>query len=447
MSHEPPRPAEFDKPRREFLKTSAVAAGTTLLSETAPARAAGANERFRVGVIGLGGQGKAHVRSWLTHDDVELAYICDVDEKRLAEATGIAPAAKPISDLRRILDDRSINAVSIATPDHWHTPAALLALEAGKHVYVEKPCSHNLREGRMLVDAQRRTGLSVQHGTQTRSSAGHREAFQMLREGVIGDVVVARAWDVQFRGPIGKMQPSDPPAGFDYDTWVGPAPMVPFQKNRHHYTWHWWYDFGTGDAGNDGVHEIDVARWGLGVDTQPSRVSSFGGKYVHDDDQQFPDTITSVFEYPGDGGVGQQKQLIFEMRLWSTNYPENVDNGVEFLGTDGRMFLSKRGKFQLFAGRNQKMDKKVAGSLGGSVADQQRNLLDAIRGQAELRADAETAHLSASLPHLANIATRLNRSFEFDPNTEQCPHDEQANALLKRTYRDGHWAVPAEAAS
>lgn len=441
------RPPVTGSDRRAFLKGSAVAGSAALLAVTSPARAAGANERFRTSVIGTGGQGKAHVRSWLTHQDVDLAYVCDVDNDRLAEAAMLAPDAKPVSDLRRILDDPSVDAVSIATPDHWHTPAALLALDAGKHVYVEKPCSHNVREGRMLVDAAARTGRLVQHGTQTRSSPGHQEAVQMLRDGAIGDVLIARAWDVQFRGPIGKEQPSDPPSGFDYDTWIGPAPMVPFQKNRHHYTWHWWYDFGTGDAGNDGVHELDIARWGLGVDTQPSRVSAFGGKYVHDDDQQFPDTLTACFEYPsGDSTLGT-KQLIFEMRLWSTNYPENVDNGVEFIGTKGRMFISKRGKFQLYAGRNQKQDKSISGSLGGSVADHQRNLLDAIRGQAELRADAQTAHLSASLPHLANIAARLDRSFDFDPQSEQCPHDEQANALLTRTYRKGHWAVPAEATS
>ncbi|MBX3439227.1 MAG: Gfo/Idh/MocA family oxidoreductase [Planctomycetaceae bacterium] len=437
---------ETGSDRRSFLKGSAVLAGSTFVGTTASARAAGANERFRVAVIGTGGQGKGHVRNWLGHSDVDLAYVCDVDDARRAEAAALAPAAKPLSDLRRVLDDPSIDVVSIATPDHWHTPAALLALDAGKHVYVEKPCSHNVREGRMLIDAQQRTGRLVQHGTQTRSSAGHQEAFAMLREGAIGDVLVARAWNIQFRPAIGKEQPSDPPAGFDYDTWVGPAPMVPFQKNRHHYSWHWWYDFGTGDAGNDGVHELDLARWGLGVDTQPARVAALGGKYAHDDDQQFPDTITAVFEYPAaDASRLGTRQLIFEMRLWSTNYPENVDNGVEFIGTGGRMFISKRGKFQLFAGRNQKVDKVLAGSLGGSVSDHQRNLLEAIRGQAELRADAHTAHLSASLAHLANTAARLNRSFEFDAQSEQCPQDAEANALLARKYRTGHWGVPAEA--
>lgn len=389
--------------RRNFFKRTGSLAAAGAAVQLAASRAYGANERFRVATIGTGGQGQAHVRAWTSQSDVD--------------------------------------AVSIATPDHWHTPAALLALDAGKHVYVEKPCSHNIREGRMLVEAQQRTGLVVQHGTQTRSSPGHQEAIQMLREGAIGDVLVARAWNVQFRSNIGHMQPSDPPAGVDYDTWVGPAPWLPFQRNRFHYGWHWWFNFGTGDAGNDGVHELDVARWGLGVDTHPSRVSGIGGKYFHDDDQQFPDTTTTVFEYPGDGSPGQRRQLIFEMRLWSTNYPENVDNGVEFLGTQGRMFISKRGKFQLFAGRNQRVDRQPDGALGGSVADHQRNFLEAIRSGEKPRADAMTAHLSASLSHLSNISTRLERSFDFDPAAETT-EDADAAALLGREYREEHWGTP-----
>lgn len=433
--------------RRDFLRQTALATGA--VAATRISRAAGANERLRVGVIGVGGQGRSHVKSWLRHGDVDVGYVCDVDEARLSEAARIAPDATPVADLRRILDDASIDAVSIATPDHWHTPAALLALDAGKHVYVEKPCSHNVREGRMLVEAQQRTNRVVQHGTQTRSGKGTQIAIELLREGVIGEVIIARAWDVQWRGPIGHAKPTDPPEGFDYDTWVGPAVMVPFQSNRHHYTWHWWYNFGTGDAGNDGVHEIDLARWGLGVETHPARVSSFGGKYIHDDDQQFPDTMTAVFEYPADEGSGsrqhQSKQLIFEMRLWSTNYPENVDNGCEFIGTEGRMLLSKRGKFAIYGPRNQRVEQSIAEPLAGSVASHQKNFVEAIKGEAEASANARTAHLSSTLPHLANVATRLGRSFEFDPRTEQVPGDSQAEALLGREYREGYWAVPQAA--
>lgn len=441
--------------RRLFLQQSAAATVAGGVTASSFSRAAGANERLRVGVIGVGGQGAAHVKSWLSHDDVDLAYVCDVDADRLAKSAELAPGAKPVADLRTILDDAQVDAVSIATPDHWHAPAALLAMASGKHVYVEKPCSHNVREGRMLVDASERTGRVVQHGTQTRSSVGTQTAIQMLREGVIGDVRVARAWDVQWRGPIGHDKPSEPPAGFDYDLWVGPAPFVPFQANRGHYTWHWWYNFGTGDAGNDGVHELDIARWGLGVESLPTRVAALGGKYVHDDDQQFPDTMTAVFEYEAsatptpaaqasmpDAGT---KQLIFELRLWSTNYPENVDNGCEFIGTEGRMLLSKRGKFSIHGPRNKRLEKEIAESLGGSVADHQRNFIEAIRGQAEAAADAATAHHSAALPHLANISTRLGRSFALDPQTEQVVDDAEANIMLGREYRQDHWAAPTSA--
>ena len=201
----------------------------------------------------------------------------------------------------------------------WHTPAALLALEAGKHVYVEKPCSHNLREGRLLVEAAEKSNKIVQHGTQARSNEGFREAIQMLREGVIGDVMIAKAWNIQRRNNIGHKQPSDPPPGFDYDMWVGPAPFVPFRENCHHDTWQWWYNFGTGDLGNDGVHEFDMARWGLGINSHPNYVTAAGGKFFFDDDQQFPDTVAAAFNYDGDDSVGSRRQLLFEMRLWSKN--------------------------------------------------------------------------------------------------------------------------------
>jgi predicted dehydrogenase len=279
--------------RRTFLMTSALGASAGLLPRPA---LGSANDKIVVAVIGLGGQGMAHLSAWKSLPNVEVKYVCDVDDAHLAKAAKAGGDAKPVADLRRILDDKSVDAVSIATPDHWHTPAALLALASGKHVYVEKPCSHNVKEGRLLVDAAKRAGKVVQHGTQTRSSPFIQAAIRLLREGVIGDVVVAKAWDVQYRGPIGKAKPGEPPKWFDYEAWVGPAPMVPFQSNRHHYTWHWWRNFGTGDAGNDGVHEMDIARWGLGVETQPSTVAAIGGKYVHDDDQEFPDTMTAVFE-------------------------------------------------------------------------------------------------------------------------------------------------------
>ncbi|MCA9092785.1 MAG: Gfo/Idh/MocA family oxidoreductase [Planctomycetaceae bacterium] len=424
--------------RREFLGTAALTSAAVMRG----AAAASPNDKVVVAVIGLGGQGKGHVGSYSGLPNVEVAYVCDLDEARLAEGNKIAPNAKPVSDLRKILDDKSVDAVSIATPDHWHTPAALLALQAGKHVYVEKPCCHNVREGRMLVDAAKKAGKIVQHGTQSRSAPFIQAGIKMLREGLIGEILIARAWNVQFRGNIGKAQPTNPPQGFDYDNWVGPAPFVPFQSNRAHYTWHWWYDFGTGDAGNDGVHEIDIARWGLGVETHPSSVAAVGGKYFHDDDQQFPDTMTAAFEYPGDGAVGHRRQLTFEMRLWSTYYPNNIDNGNEFLGTKGRMLLTKRGKLEVFDGKSKRIDVDLPEDKSVGIRPHQLNFVEGIRTGSPVNADAMTGHLSSALPHLGNIACRVGRSYEFDPVKEEIIGDEEANRLLGRSYREGHWGTP-----
>src|SRR5688572_21080461 len=210
--------------RRKFLSATGAATGVALAAARLPtARAFGANDRFRVAVIGTGNQGQSHVKAWGGHSDVDLVYVCDLDSERAGKAAGLVPGAQPIADLRRVLDDQSIDVVSIATPDHWHTPAAILALEAGKHVYVEKPCSHNLREGQLLVEAARRSGRVVQHGTQSRSHGLIVHAIRHLHAGLIGDVLVAKALNVQKRQDIGRATPSDPPAGFDYDLWLGPA--------------------------------------------------------------------------------------------------------------------------------------------------------------------------------------------------------------------------------
>jgi len=331
--------------------------------------------------------------------------------------------------------------VIIAAPDHWHAPAAILACEAGKHVYVEKPCSHNFRESQLLLAAARRTGVVVQHGTQQRSRKFTIDAIESLRDGEIGDVLVAKAWNVQRRDNIGHAGPTDPPPGLDYDQWVGPAEMVPFQPNRYHKSWHWWYNFGTGDIGNDGAHEIDYARWGLGVDTLPSKVTALGGKFYFDDDQQYPDTATCVFEYPGDGQVGQLRQLIFEMRLWSRSYPQNCDGGVEFYGTKGKMFFSKRGKLIITDDRNRTVanERPTAEPPMAHLDD----FRDAVRTGRRPNADILEGHRSVGAIHLANIALRVGRSLDFDPQAEQILNDAEASQLLSRTYRSGgHWAMP-----
>lgn len=419
--------------RRTFAKQLGMGITTAAIGSTA--RAASANEEVRVALIGCGIRGNAFRG--------RVVAVCDPDENRLAkaiEANELSPG-QAVTDLRRILDDQSIDAVVIATPDHWHAPAAILACQAGKHVYVEKPVSHNLRESRLLQDAAKKHGVVAQHGTQQRSRPFIREAIQSLHEGIIGEVLIAKAWNIQKRKNIGHHQPSQPPERVDYDTWIGPAEHVPFQENRFHTDWHWWRNFGTGDIGNDGTHDIDYARWGLGVDTLPSRVSAIGGKYFFNDQQEFPDTATCVAEYPGDNSVGSRKQLMFEMRLWSRNYPINCDSGVEFLGTEGMMTLSKRGKLFVRDLKNKVItEKKVPKRSGFLHFD---NFIDAIKNGTQVNAPLEEAHRTVGLVHLFNISQQLGRTVDFDPTKEEVRHDPEANSLLGRTYREGgHWSVP-----
>ena len=431
--------------RRTFLQiasTEIVAA--TALSALSASRTLGAdaNNKLTVGLIGCGGRGLHDAGLFRDNPNVEIAYVCDPDEGRLASAAKqfAVPSSRTITDLRRMLDDKSLDAVLVTTPDHWHSPASILACEAGKHVYVEKPISHNIREGRLLVEAAAKNRVQVQHGTQSRSTQMMAAAVKLLRDGIIGPVLVAKCWNIQRRGSIGRGQDTAPPAGFDYDAWVGPATKIPYRTNRVHNRWTWWYHFGTGDMGNDGVHDIDYTRWGLGVETHPSKIVALGGKFFQDDDQEFPDTQQVTFEYPGDGKVGSRRLLIYEQRLWDTNYPHNVDSGAEFHGPGGQMFLSRRGKIQVLDAQNKQKEVAIAPEPQDDKAHV-RNFIAAIRDGGRLNADALTGHLSASLCHLGNIATRLGRSLEFDPVKEQILHDEEANRLVRREYRE-HWGRP-----
>jgi len=426
--------------RRSFLKqASAAAAGATTTAWSLPALgAAGANERITVGVVGCS-RGTRDAQDLATNG-AKIAYVCDPDEARMNRAKQQLKADRAVTDLRRILDDKAVDAVVVAAPDHWHAPATILACEAGKHVYVEKPCCHNIREGRLMIEVARRTRRVVQVGSQSRSTTVLKGAIQLLREGAIGDILVAKAWNSQRRGNIGHKKPSKPPAGFDYDLWVGPAPMRPYQSNCHHYTWHWWYDFGTGDAGNDGVHEMDIAIWGLDIQTHPVRASGQGGKLHFDDDQQFPDTQYVTFEYAGDGKPGRQPVVVYEHRIWSPYVLEGLEDGNAFYGTKGYMILGKRVGWKLYGEKN-KLLQEVKGKY--STPEHTKDFLDAIRSPKRPNADIEIGHRSSTLVHLANILARSNRgTLAFDPKTEQIVGDAEANALTKRRYRQGHWAVP-----
>lgn len=401
---------------------------------------AAAAEKIKVGLIGCGSRAKSHLAEFKRLADI--AWVCDPDKKRLAEFVE-ATGARSTTDMRHVIDDKSVHAVVISTPDHWHAPAAILACDAGKHVYVEKPCSHNMLEGKLLVEAARRNKVVVQHGTQSRSNRMIVDAMQMIKEGAIGDVLMAKAWNIQRRKNIGKSSPSQPPEYVDYDTWLGPAEFLPFQENRFHYSWHWWHNFGTGDIGNDGAHEIDMARWGLGVQGLPATAAAVGGKYYFDDDQQFPDHATCVFEWPGDGNVGHRRQLTFEMRIWSKNYPYNCDSGVEFYGTAGMLMVSKRGKLMLWSDDNKLVDSPKPKQVVELPESHQADFLKAISNGRLPAADIEIGHHSTSLIHLANIAVRIGRTLQIDTKSQSILGDEQATKMLSRNYRErGHWSVP-----
>lgn len=421
--------------RREFVRNTAIAA--------AVATTARAADKTTLALIGCGGQGMNLVKSFAQIPGVTIAYVCDPDAKRASDAATTLGRAgqspKTVADLRRVLDDRSVDAVVIATPDHWHAPATILACAAGKHVYVEKPASHNIAEGRLMVEAARRHKRVVQLGTQSRSAPHIREAMELLKSGAIGDILVAKAWNSQLRGNIGHGKPTRVPNELDYDLWIGPTPMTPYQENTVHYGWHWRYAFGTGDMGNDGVHDIDIARWGLGVDTHPSSVVALGGKYFFNDDQEFPDTQYVAFEYPGDGAVGHRRQLIFEQRIWSPYVQEGYENGDAFYGTKGMLLLGKGVGWIQFGERNRKVREMKASGMG---RPHHENFLAAIKTGERPNADIEIGHLSSSLCHLGNIATRLGRSLRFDPKMEQIVDDKEANNLVARQYREGHWAIP-----
>ncbi len=426
--------------RREFLE----AAGTLAAAGIATHVSAGVADPLPVALIGCGGMGSNHLSHLVKNQAVKVTAVSDVDANRTASAAKTVkdaghPMPDAVQDFRKILDDPKIQAVWIAMPDHWHAPATILAVNAGKHVYVEKPCSHNLREGRLMIEAARKNKRVVQVGTQSRSTGHIIEAMQRLKEGAIGNVLVAKAWNSQLRGNIGHKQPSEPPAHLDFDAWLGPVPSRPYQSNLLPGVWRFWYDFGVGDIGNDGVHDIDIARWGLGVDTQPSTIAALGSKYFFDDDQEFADNLYCVFEWPGDGQVGHKKMLIYEQRDWSPYVQEGFENGNAWYGTKGMMILGKGGGWKLYGPRNKLIEERT-GTV--DLAAHHQNFLSCIRSGEKPNADIEINHLSTSLCHLANIACRVGRTLNFDAQKEQILQDDAANALLRRKYREGHWAVP-----
>jgi predicted dehydrogenase len=455
--------------RRKFLKTSAGVAAAMQAS-----RVLGANDRVRLAIIGLRGRGFDHIKTYRQIPGVEIAAICDIDESVIAQRLGDMDKfglskPKTFIDIRKVLEDKSIDAVSIATPNHWHSLMGIWACQAGKDVYVEKPCSHSWWEGKQLVAATNQYNRIVQHGTQSRSSAGIKEAFEHIKNGLIGDVYLSRGLCFKWRDTIGHKPQEPVPAGVHYDLWLGPAPDKGFTRNRFHYNWHWFWDSGNGDLGNQGIHEVDTARWGLGVKF-PTKVSAIGGKVMFDDDQETPNLLNCAFEF--NGTDGKRKIMEFEVRHWMSNNEAEIGKfgksslppagltadakpaasakkdlgpasgkpntiGNTFYGPKGYLAIQEYTTYKSWLG-----EKQEPGPHGEGKETNFQNFIDCVRSRkaADLNAPIGEGHISATLVHLANVSYRLGRTLNFNPETEQVIGDDEANRLLReddRGYRAG----------
>jgi predicted dehydrogenase len=412
--------------RRQFLGTAA-ATGLALGAAGYLNHAYGANEKIVLGVMGLNGRGSGLAQGFAQLSGARVAYVCDVDSRAIAKGAKAVIDAKQseparVGDFRKILDDKAVDALVIAAPNHWHGPATILACAAGKHVYVEKPCSHNPLEGELMVEAARKHKRVVQMGNQRRSWDKIIEAMQQLREGVIGKVYYSRSGYTNTRPSIGTGKSAAVPSWLDYDLWQGPAPRRAFRDNVIHYNWHWFWHWGNGELGNNGVHYIDLSRWGLGV-TYPTRVTSGGGRYQWEDDQQTPDTHVVTFEFPGG------KLISWECRSCNGYKME----GPSFHGDKGSLVLSEGG-YTVYDLKGKEV-KKETGKSGD--APHLQNFLDCVRSGQRPNSDIEDGHRSTLLCHLGNLAQRVGRTLSCDPKNGHIVGDRDATALWGREYEKG----------
>ncbi|MBN1894519.1 Gfo/Idh/MocA family oxidoreductase [bacterium] len=435
--------------RREFMHKSArsavgTGAAAALAASMRPAKVLGANDRVNLAVMGIRSRGQAHYQEFCRIPGVRIKTLCDVDErlfperiKEVADLQGKAP--KTEVDIRRVLEDREIDAVSIATTDHWHALAAIWACQAGKHVYVEKPTSHNIWEGRKMVEAARRYRRVVAAGMQNRSIQAVREAMQFLHEGKLGDIYMAKGLCFKPRDNMGRHPDGPVPRGLNWDLWLGPAQWRPYSDRYVHYNWHWFWDFGCTDLGNQGPHQMDIARWGMNKREYPRKVKCAGGFFAFDSDQETPNTQSALFEY-ADGKI-----LAFEVRGLYTNAENGITIGNLFFGTEGWMHLDGS-TWKTFYGRKNEpgpcsKDESEAADpsnlAGAASGGHFGNFIDAVRADdwTLLTADIEEGHLSSSLCHLANLSNRLGRELIFNGRAERFVNDEEADSHLTRNYR------------
>lgn len=430
--------------RRDFIhKTALTGVAAAAFPGILKARQA---DKLVIAVIGTNGRGLAHVEAYSQIKNVEIAYICDVEEKALAKGihqakklTGKTP--KAIKDFRTILDDKNLDAVSIATPDHWHTPAAILACAAGKHVYVEKPCGHNPAEGEMLIAAAKKYNRQVQMGNQRRSWPQIKEAMKMIHDGIIGDVYFGKGWYANHRGTIGHGKPVPVPANLDWELWQGPAPRKTYQDNIVHYNWHWFWNWGTGESCNNGTHEIDCMRWAMGAGF-PTKVVSGGGRYAFQDDWQTTDTQVIGYEF------GKDCTISWEGRSCNQYPVEGAGRGFELYGKKGTLVNQGGDDYKIYDANNKLIKQSVAGkqtntldTLGpGASLDAYHflNFIQAVRTGEKLNSPISEGHKSVLLCQLGNIAQRTGRTLHCDAdNGGRIMNDPEAAKLWDREYESG----------
>lgn len=419
--------------RRHFLLGTLAAASTRR-------GAVAASDKVVIALMGIRGRGQTLAKWFGSLPDVRIPYVCDVDQnvvgptiKLVTESQGGEP--KLVGDIRRILDDKSVDAVVMATPIHWHAPGTILACDAGKDVYVEKPASHNIREGRLMVEAARRNKRVVQLGTQSRSRLVTQRFVEFAQSGKLGRVLMVKVGNVQKRRNIGRLADETVPAGVDYETWTGAVTMLPFNRNRFHGTVNWHWHYGCGDIGNDGVHFLDIARWVLGVD-HPVEVTGMGRKLYFDDDQQTPDTMNISYNYA-------DKVIHFEQRLWNGYRQDGTENSVIAYGTEGMAILGRwRGghyEYRVFDGKGAMVFSEQEPSP--DLNYHARNFIDCVKSRQMPSADIEIGNISSNLSHLGNVVARTGRPVRFDAETETIIGDPEANRLVTREYRR-HWSTP-----
>ena len=417
--------------RRKFLARSSSGALVASLGAFPAIQALEAPQKVRLGFIGTGGRGQHHIQEFKTRmaDEIEIVALCDVDKSHLDAAAGIVGGSvRKESDFRKVLDSKDVDAVVIATPDHWHAIPAVLACQAKKDVYVEKPLGHDIREGRLIADAAKKEGRVVTIGTQQRSAPHFIEAVRRIKAGEIGKVSFVHAWNAwsttEMGGNIGNPPDSDPPAGVDYDTWLGPAPARKFNSNRFHFSFYFFWDYSGGMVSGWGVHLFDVVAWAMGPEILS--VSSTGGKFVHQDMRDTPDTAEACFECPG-------YTLTYTMRHGNGFSPYgNMDHGIDFYGTTGTLRVNRSG-FDVFPEGDP--THPVTVPQNGSDLLHKKNFIACVKSRAKPNSDAEDGHLSSIYGHLANIAYRVGRKIRWDAKAETIVGDPEAAALLRREYR------------